>query len=311
MSTLRVSRWLLTACGVWLVALGVYFIVLRPALLPEDPRFMGTTLEQIRIAVPGLEAWLQKVFTVMGGFMAGAGVLTVLVAAVAMPLRAKGTSWALAISGALTVVLMSATNFALHSDFRWLLLLPALVWLAGLVIYLADRGAEAPTLRHESSGFVQAPMDRVFAHLDDHTRLSSHMSEPSWKMGGGSMNTELDAGRGQQLGSHIRLSGRVFGVELVVDEIVVQREPPRLKVWETTGVPKLLVIGRYRMGFDLSPQGGGSMLRVFIEYALPENAPARWLGRLFGRYYAQWCTRQMVDDAVNHFQSLPLTQGST
>ena len=143
----HVSTWMLTACGVWLVGLGLYFIVLRPPLLPEDPRFMGTTLEQIRISVPGLEGWLRKVFTVMGGFMAGAGVLTVFVATVAMPLRSKGTSWALAISGALTVLLMSATNFALHSDFRWLLLLPALVWLAGLVVYLANRGE--PSVGHD------------------------------------------------------------------------------------------------------------------------------------------------------------------
>ena len=136
-----VSTWMLTACGVWLLGLGLYFIILRPPLLPEDPRFMGTTVEQIRIAVPGLESWLKKVFTVMGGFMAGAGVLTVFVATVAMPRRLKGTPWALGTAGALTVVLMSATNFALHSDFRWLLLLPALVWLAGLVAYLANRGA--------------------------------------------------------------------------------------------------------------------------------------------------------------------------
>ena len=136
----RVSAWMLTACGVWLVGLGLYFIFLRPALLPEDPRFMGTTLEQIRISVPGLESWLGKVFTVMGGFMAGAGVLTVFVATVAMPLRLKGTPRALGICGAMTVVLMSATNFALHSDFRWLLVLPAFVWLAGLVVYVANRG---------------------------------------------------------------------------------------------------------------------------------------------------------------------------
>ena len=127
------------ACGVWLVGLGLYFIVLRPPLLPEDPRFMGTTLEQIRAAVPGLEGWLKNVFRVMGGFMAGAGVLTLFVATVAMPLRLKGTSWALAISGALTVMLMSATNFALQSDFRWLLLVPALVWLAGLALHVARR----------------------------------------------------------------------------------------------------------------------------------------------------------------------------
>lgn len=160
------------------------------------------------------------------------------------------------------------------------------------------------THRHESNGLVQSPVDRVFAHIDDHTRLSSHMDKPSWKMGGGRMETVLDEGRGQKVGSRIRLVGRVFGIELSVEEIVTERNPPRLKVWETTVEPKLLVIGHYRMGFELSPQGNGSMLRVHIEYALPERAPARWLGFLFSRYYARWCTQQMVDDTVKHFASL-------
>ena len=166
------------------------------------------------------------------------------------------------------------------------------------------------SLRHESAGFVQASIDQVFAHIDDHTRLSAHMRDPSWRTGWGRMETELDQGRGQKVGSRIRLSGRVFGVELSVEETVMERNPPRRKVWETTGTPKLLVIGHYRMGFELSPQGNGSMLRVFIEYALPERGFARWLGRLFGRYYASWCTQQMVDDALEHFKTLPATQRS-
>ena len=103
-------------------------------------------------------------------------------------------------------------------------------------------------LRYESSGLAQSPMDQVFAHIDDHTRLSSHMRELSWRTGGGRMETEIDAGRGQTVGSRIRLSGRVFGVELSVEETVTERNPPRRKVWETTGAPKLLVIGHYRMG---------------------------------------------------------------
>lgn len=165
-------------------------------------------------------------------------------------------------------------------------------------------------LRYESNGLVRSSMDQVFAHIDDHTRLSSHMSDPSWRTGGGRMETELDEGRGQKVGSRIRLSGRVLGVDLSVEEVVTERNPPRRKVWETTGAPKLLVIGHYRMGFELSPKVNGSMLRVFIEYALPERGLARWLGRLFGRYYARWCTRQMVDDAVKHFETLPAIQGS-
>ena len=127
---------MLAGCGLWLVALGLYFIFLRPPLLPEDTRFMGSSLAQVQVVLPGLEVWLKRVFTVMGGFIAGTGVLTVFVARVAMPSGLKGASWALALTGVLTVVLMSATHFALHSDFRWLLLVPALVWLAGLIGYV-------------------------------------------------------------------------------------------------------------------------------------------------------------------------------
>ena len=130
---------MLIACGIWLTGLGLYFIFLRPPLLPEDPRFMGTTQAQLQTAAPGLERWLQRVFTLMGGFTAGTGVLTVFVATVAMPRRLEGTSRAIALSGLLTVALMSPTNFALDSDFKWFLLVPAVVWLAGLVLYVAGR----------------------------------------------------------------------------------------------------------------------------------------------------------------------------
>ena len=157
--------------------------------------------------------------------------------------------------------------------------------------------------RYENSALVPAPADKVFAHIDDHSRLSSHMSESSWMMGGGRMEIELDDGRGQKLGSRIRLAGKVFGIELSVEEVVTERNPPHRKVWETTGAPRLLVVGQYRMGFEISPRGKDSMLRVFIEYELPPGPAARWLGRLFGGSYARWCTRRMVDDAVKHFAS--------
>jgi hypothetical protein len=85
-----ISTWMLSACGVWLVGLGFYFCLLRPPLLPEDLRFMGTTAAQIRAALPGFEHWLQRVFIVMGASMGSAGVLTLFVATIAMPLRRDG-----------------------------------------------------------------------------------------------------------------------------------------------------------------------------------------------------------------------------
>jgi hypothetical protein len=132
------SAWLFAACGIWMTGLGLYFIFIRPPLLPEDPRYMGSTLQDIQATLPGLSRWLGRVFTVMGGFMAGAGLLTLFAATSAVPARAPGTGWILAIAGLLTVVLMSAVNFALDSDFKWLLLAPALAWMAAISAYAAE-----------------------------------------------------------------------------------------------------------------------------------------------------------------------------
>jgi hypothetical protein len=93
------------------------------------------------------------------------------------------------------------------------------------------------------------------------------------------------------------LRGRVFGIRLYLDEVVVEHEPPKTKVWETVGEPHLLVIGSYRMEFALDSVGGATRLRVAISYQLPTQGVSRLLGQLFGRSYAKWCVRQMAEDA--------------
>ena len=115
------------------------------------------------------------------------------------------------------------------------------------------------------------------------------------------METVLDTERGRSVGSHIVIRGRVFGVRLYLDEVVTMREPPLTKRWETVGEPRLLVIGRYQMGFDLTPNDAIAQLRVAIDYELPTKGMPRLLGRPFGRSYAKWCTRQMVLDTQQSF----------
>jgi hypothetical protein len=137
-SPVRPSGKVFVACGLWLVALGAYFLFLRPAMLPEDLRYLGGSLDAIRLAAPGFERWLGHVFDVMGGFMVAAGTMTVL-AAWRSRARPEGASLAaLSLAGAAGVALMSATNFALGSDFRWLLLLPALLWVVGLACHVYE-----------------------------------------------------------------------------------------------------------------------------------------------------------------------------
>jgi hypothetical protein len=148
----------------------------------------------------------------------------------------------------------------------------------------------------ESKEIAASPVE-LFALIDDHTRLSSHMSKSSWMMGGGRMEMSLDEGRGQKVGSHIKLSGKAFGIDIFLDEVVVVHEPPRRKVWETVGEPRLLIIGKYAMAVDVAPLTNGSLLRVRIDYELPQTP----LGLLFGAAYARWCVRRMINDAAGHF----------
>jgi hypothetical protein len=134
-----IARFLFVSCGTWMIGVGLYFMFLRPSLLPEDIRYMGAVSGEVQSIMPGLARWTHRVFTVVGGFMAGAGVLTIFVTMDASAGRAKSTWIVLAFAGLLTVGTMSLTNFQLDSDFKWLLLIPSLLWVTGLVFLHMSR----------------------------------------------------------------------------------------------------------------------------------------------------------------------------
>lgn len=148
---------------------------------------------------------------------------------------------------------------------------------------------------------VDAPPAALFAHLDDHERLGSHMEKPSMMMMGGRMSYEFDADKGRAVGSVIRMGGSFLWLRLFVEEVVTVRDPPRLKTWETHGVPRLVIIGGYRMGFEISPANATSRLRVFIDYQRPSGVIGQVLGSLFAPLYARWCVSRMAKDAERHF----------
>jgi hypothetical protein len=167
---------------------------------------------------------------------------------------------------------------------------------------IAARAEREMSFAHheESHTFVDASPEALFAYLDDPRRLGGHMEKPSAMMLGGSMRYVFDAGEGRVIGSVIRMNGDVLGLKLALDESITERTGAR-KVWETRGEPRLLVIGRYRMGFEIEPAGEGSNLRLFIDFDPPQRGFSRFLGSLFGRPYARWCVERMAQDAARHF----------
>jgi len=152
---------------------------------------------------------------------------------------------------------------------------------------------------YEQAVAVRAFPEDIFERADDHAWLAGHMASSSWMMGGGTMTMCVDDQHGRAIGSHITMTGRVFGISLFLDEIVTERVPPWKKAWETVGTPRLLVIGAYRMGFQTLRDDGSSRVTVFIDYDLPLTQ--RWLGLLFGDMYARWCVTQMVNGIARQF----------
>ena len=156
-------------------------------------------------------------------------------------------------------------------------------------------------LHEASSALAHGSAVQIFAYLDDPKSLAAHMGESSMMMLGSRMSINVDVDDGRVVGSKIRMQGRMMGIPLSLEEVITECQVPRRKVWETIGTPNLLVIAHYRMGFELTPTGDSSMVRVFIDYSLPTTAPGSWLGRLLGGFYARWCTKQMANDAARQF----------
>ena len=133
--TWPLSSIILAVSGIALVGMGLYFIVLRPALLPEDVSYVGLSVGQLDIIRPRLEAWLIQVFRVLGGYVLATGVLTITLAATSFRTHHWGAAIGAMIGGAASIGLMAAVNFAINSDFKWVIFSMALLWACSLCLF--------------------------------------------------------------------------------------------------------------------------------------------------------------------------------
>jgi hypothetical protein len=141
------SAILLALSGVTLIGAGLYFLLLRPPLLPEDLRYMGLEPAHVAAVRPRMESWLAHVFRVMGGYVLATGVLTITLAATSFRLHQWGAGLGVLIGGAASIGLMATTNVIIGSDFKWVLLGIATLWAASLVAFALERSRPSPGLR--------------------------------------------------------------------------------------------------------------------------------------------------------------------
>lgn len=110
----RIAAGLLAVLGVLTLGTGLYFLAVRPALLPEDFRFIGVAPGQLP---PRMANWLEIVFRTWGGFMAGFGVVLVGVAAYLFTARKVFLYRATAAGLVVSFGRFLASNVALRSDY--------------------------------------------------------------------------------------------------------------------------------------------------------------------------------------------------
>jgi len=115
--------------------MGMYFLFVRPPLLPEDLRYMQTTLDGVQEKLPRLADWLPKVFWVMGSYIFTAGLLVTFIALTSFRTRTPGTFSVVAIAGITSIGAMSMINFIIGSDFKWVLLSLTFPWVITLILY--------------------------------------------------------------------------------------------------------------------------------------------------------------------------------
>ena len=112
------SAILLAIAGAGLALVGIYFLLVRPPLLPEDVRYIGLSATELASVRPALELWLSQVFRVMGGYILATGVLTVALAATAYCAHSRMAFFGAVVGGASSIGLMAVVNFAIASDFK-------------------------------------------------------------------------------------------------------------------------------------------------------------------------------------------------
>ncbi|HEY8914458.1 hypothetical protein [Lacisediminihabitans sp.] len=104
--------------GVLTLGVGVYFLILRPALLPEDIRYTGIDPNTLP---PAFVDWLGIVFSTWGGFIAGFGITILGIGVFMLSGRAVWLYLGIAVGVLVAFGRFLLSNIMINSDSLWLI----------------------------------------------------------------------------------------------------------------------------------------------------------------------------------------------
>jgi len=130
----RIAGAFVLTLGILTLGTGLYFLTLRPPLLPEDIGYMGIDPS---LLPPELNGWLGIVFRTWGGFIAGFAIVLLGIGAFLFAGQVRWLYWATALGILIAFGRFLVSNIVLSSDFLWFisaLFVLALVTAGSLVL---------------------------------------------------------------------------------------------------------------------------------------------------------------------------------
>jgi len=153
---------------------------------------------------------------------------------------------------------------------------------------------------------VPKPVDEVFAFLDDVRNMGAHMER-------GGMGVKLQHERLSEndtgVGATSRWHGRAFGLKVDYTTVVSRWVPNREKSYETIGRPRMIIMSGFRMHWTLEPAVTGTKIAIDLEYGRPDSLVGRFLSRLLGKRYGDWCLNMIMADTEAALRRGPLPRG--
>lgn len=135
----RLSGALLVALGVLTLGTAIFFLLLRPPLLPEDIRHTGIDVSSLP---PAFLDWLRIVFRTWGGFIAGFGIVLLGIGTFTLTGRARWLHWSTAAAVLVAFGRFLFSNIVLASDFLWFISLLSLLAFGTAALLALRRGRD-------------------------------------------------------------------------------------------------------------------------------------------------------------------------
>lgn len=152
---------------------------------------------------------------------------------------------------------------------------------------------------------IRSDPGEVFAFMDAMANTGMHMTRSSMPMWGGKLELIQISPHATGPGAKFRWKGKALWMKLDFTVEVTAWKKNELKIWETTGEVKAIILSWYRMRMQLTPVNEGTQVELGIEYETSgKNFFERILAFFIAGWYARWCVINMLNDSKKKMESI-------